>query len=128
MANNTVWLNGISGKLIHTNKTVKGEITNVSFPVDKKLSDTGYASVSVFSAKMVKPATTKEGQPVLSKNGGDQLMNVGLGAPEANRQVSVTKIDAKGNRSYEKVEMTNQQIKDAYEASRSAYRAAVAQA
>lgn len=133
MANNTIWVNGVSPKLIQTNNTKDGKaITNLSFPVDKTVSLTGYASVSVFSDKMVKPATNKDGVAIVSKATGEQLLNVGLGAPDSKRQVSVvTAIDAKGTKTYGKIEMTNAEIKAAYEASRQAYRntaAATAQA
>lgn len=113
MTNNNIFLNWISQKLVHQAKATKADGTvqtfwNISFPYDQSAS--GFASVSVSNGQVM-TARKKDGTT------NDNFKNVLLGAPAKVRQVSIKNTDG----SYSKVELTNAQILDIYEASRKAY-------
>lgn len=110
------WLNYVSEKLIHTNKTADGarQFANVSVPVAG--SDNGYGSFAV-NLGQVLDSTKKDGSVVAG------MKNILLGDPEKSRKVSILK-----GGQYETIEMTNAQIVTAVAESRKAYRAAEADA
>ena len=114
MAN--LFLNYVSEKLIHSNKTQDGarQFANVSVPVAD--SDNGYGSFAV-NLGQVLPATKKDGSVVAG------MKNVLLGDATKARKVSVLR-----GGQYESIEMTNAEIVSAVTESRKAYRAASAEA
>lgn len=114
MAN--LFLNYVSEKLIHSNKTKDDsrQFANVSVPVAG--SDNGYGSFAV-NLGQVLPATKKDGTVVAG------MKNILLGDAAKTRKVSILRSGA-----YDSVEMTNAQIVDAVAESRKAYRAANAEA
>lgn len=114
MAN--LFLNYVSEKLIHSNKTKDNsrQFANVSVPVAG--SDNGYGSFAV-NLGQVLPATRKDETVV------EGMKNILLGDAAKTRKVSILR-----GGSYESVEMTNAQIVEAVAESRKAYRAANAEA
>lgn len=120
MANTNVFLNFVSNKLVHTATAKDGKtFYNVSFPYGE--SKTGFASVSISQGQKL-PATKKgENGERIAVDGACSIL---LGAPDKVRQVSVcTKAATKKKKAeYEKVELTNAQIAEIYEASRKAYK------
>ena len=107
------WMNHVSTRMIHEAEKEGKTFYNISFPYAD--SKTGYASVSV-SAGQVRPATKKDGTVV------ETTRNILLGDPAKTRQVSVC-TDAAA-KTYAKVELTNEQIVEAYETARKAYKEA----
>lgn len=114
MAN--LFLNYVSEKLIHSNKTADGarQFANVSVPVEG--SDNGYGSFAV-NLGQVLPATKKDGTVVTG------MQNILLGDATKTRKISVLR----GGK-YESIELTNEQIVAAVAESRKAYRAATTEA
>lgn len=112
------FINFISEKMLHVNKTADGkEFVNVSFPYAE--SKTGYASFGV-NLGQVLDAKKHDGTVV---SGYKSIL---LGDADKTRKVSIA-TNKKGT-SYKNIEMTNAAIADSYEASRKAYKAAVATA
>ena len=117
MAKNS-WLNYVSAKMIHINKTAEGkEFANISIACPQ--SKTGFATVAVNLGQIL-DSTKKDGSVV------DGMKNILLGAPEKTRKVSVA-TNKKGGQ-YKTVEMTNEAIAAMVTEERKAYRAAQAQA
>jgi hypothetical protein len=118
MANTTAnkkntFLNWVPVKLIHQATATKNGKTNtffnISFPYPA--SSNGFASVSVSNGQVF--AASKKNGDV-----NDNFRSVLLGAPDKVRQVSIKTADG-----YAKIELTNAQIFDAFEADRKAYKA-----
>lgn len=108
------FINFISEKMLHVNKTADGkEFVNVSFPCAQ--SKTGYASFGVNMGQVL-DAKKKDGTVVAG------YKSVLLGDAEKTRKVSVA-TNKKGT-SFKNIEMTNAAIADSYEASRKAYKEA----
>lgn len=119
MAN--IFLNAVSEKMIHTNQKADGtEFANITIPYAD--SKTGYASFGV-NAGQVMDAKKKDGTLIAG------MKNVLLGKPEGKRRVSVcTKAPKKGDKVYSNIELTNEQIAEAFNTARAEYKAAQAQA
>lgn len=109
-AQGNVWLNNVHKAMVHDNTSAAGKaFKNISF--DCPSSATGLASVSV-NPGQVYQATDKSGAPKAD------WVNVLLGKPGTTRKVSIKKADG----TYERVEMSVEQIKASFEAGRKAYR------
>ena len=123
MANTkNLFLNYVSESLLHTQNTTgkNGEprtFVNLSIPMAQ--SANGYGSISV-NVGQVLASTKKDGTAVAG------MKSILLGKPEATRKVSIAvkKSPRAKKVSYENIEMTNQQILDAWTESRKAYREA----
>jgi hypothetical protein len=113
-ANTNSWINYIATALVRDAKTADGTKTfkSVSVPVDKAISDDGFLSITANNAT-VYASKTKTGEV------STKFVNILLGKPDAVKKASVKK-----NGAYEKIEITNAAIVDAYQASRAAYKAA----
>ncbi len=108
------WMNYISEKMIHVNKTGEGkEFANISIACPK--SKTGLATIAVNLGQVI-DATKKDGSIV------EGMKNILLGDPAKTRKVSVA-TNKKGS-NYKTIEMTNQEIAEMVLAERQAYRAA----
>lgn len=110
---NGLFINGISENLIHANTSIKEDGTernfyNVSIPMAS--SKTGWASVSVAAGQVI----------TRTNKAGVEYKSIYLGKPETKRQVSIATTKTTGK--YKVVEMTNQEIKDAYDGARAAYK------
>lgn len=113
-----VFINFISEKMLHVNKTSEGkEFVNVSFPCSE--SKTGYASFGV-NLGQVLDAKKKDGTVVAG------YKSILLGDADKTRKVSVA-TNKKGT-NYKNIEMTNEKIAAEFEESRKAYKAATATA
>lgn len=117
MATNNAWMNHVSNRMVHSATANGKTFYNVSFPYAESI--TGFASVSV-SEGQVRQSTKRDGTV------SETTKNILLGAPEKIRQVSICTVPAANGEKaqYAKVEMTNAQIVEAYEASRKAYKEA----
>lgn len=108
-----IWLNGVHTKMVHESVNKEGKpFYNVSFSC--KASANGLGSVSV-NAGQIRTATkrgTGEEQP--------DYKNVMLGKPGTKRQVSVQKDDG----SFDRIEMTVDEILAAFKEGRAEYRKA----
>lgn len=108
------WMNYISEKMVHINKTADGkEFANISIACPK--SKTGLATIAVNLGQVI-DATKKDGSVV------EGMKNVLLGDPAKSRKVSIA-TNKKGT-NFKTVEMTNQEIAEMVLAERQAYRAA----
>lgn len=105
-----IWLNFVSEKMVREQNGPKGPFYNVSF--DCKKSASGIATVSVNKGQ-VRPSTKKDGSEAAG------YVNVLLGAPGSQRQVSVKKEDG----SFDRISMTVDEIAESFNAGRSEYRA-----
>lgn len=113
MAKVNSWMNYISEKMIHVNKTAEGkEFANISIACPQ--SKTGLATIAV-NLGQVLSSTKKDGSIV------EGMKNVLLGDPEKTRKVSIA-TNKKGT-NFKTVEMTNAQIAEMVLAERKAYRA-----
>lgn len=121
MAKNGIFMNYVSRKIVHEQNAVKDGKTrsfyNVSIPV--AASANGYGSFAV-NAGQVLASTKRDGTEIPG------LCSILLGAPEKTRKVSIAvKKTAKSKKvTYTDVEMTNQEILDAWNESRKQYREA----
>ncbi len=106
---NGVFLNRVSEKMIHEAQGAKGPFYNVNF--DWKDSTTGFASVSVRPAQVME-CKDKNGTVLEGKK------NILLGDPGTKREISVKQADG----SFAKVEVTVEQIKEAFDNARAEYR------
>ena len=114
----TAWLNYVSEKMIHINKTAEGkEFANISIACPQ--SKTGLATIAVNLGQVI-DSTKKDGSIVAG------MKNVLLGAPEKTRKVSVA-TNKKGT-NFKTIEMTNEAIATMVADERKAYRAAQAEA
>ena len=112
------WLNYVSAKMIHINKTGEGkEFANISIACPQ--SKTGLATIAVNLGQVI-DSTKKDGSVVSG------MKNVLLGAPEKTRKVSVA-TNKKGT-NFKTIEMTNEAIAAMVADERKAYRAAQAEA
>lgn len=112
------WLNYVSEKMIHINKTAEGkEFANISIACPQ--SKTGLATIAVNLGQVI-DSTKKDGSVVPG------MKNVLLGAPEKTRKVSVA-TNKKGT-NFKTIEMTNEAIATMVAEERKAYRAAQAEA
>lgn len=111
---NGLFINGISEALIHANtkKDGTGDFYNVSIPCEK--SKTGWASITVATGQVLD--STWNGKV------NEGYKNVLLGKAETARPVSVATNKA-GSR-YKTIQMTNQEIADAYKTAKATYKAA----
>lgn len=108
------WLNYVSQKMIHVNKTADGkEFGNISIACPK--SKTGLATIAVNLGQII-DATKKDGSVV------EGMKNILLGDPTKTRKVSIA-TNKKGS-NYKVIEMSNKEIADMVLAERQAYRAA----
>jgi len=106
---NGLFINGISENLIHANQTTEGKpFYNVSIPMAS--SKTGWASVSVAAGQVI----------TRTNKAGVEYKSIYLGKPETKRQVSIATTKTTGK--YKVVEMTNQELKDAYDSARANYK------
>lgn len=115
------WLNYVSAKMIHTNKTTEGkEFQNVSISCPQ--SKTGIATIAVNLGQVVD--STKKDKTVVAG-----YKNVLLGSPDKKRSVSICTRKATKNKpaDYKTVEMTNAEIAEMVATERSAYRDAHAE-
>lgn len=115
MANtNNTWVNFVSEKMIHINRTADGkEFANISIACPK--SKTGLGTIAVNLGQVI-DATKKDGTVI------EGMKNILLGAPEKTRKVSVA-TNKKGT-AYKNIEMANKDIAEMILAERKAYRAA----
>lgn len=115
-----LFLNFISSKLVH--EAAGGKFYNVSIPWTE--SKTGYLSVSMRNAQVL--AATKPGAEAGERITVEGFKTILLGNPEVSRECSICTRKAGKNRkaSFKKISLTNQQIYDAYEKSRSDYKSA----
>lgn len=115
MANTkNVFINWVSRNLIHEAHKEDKTFYNISIPYAE--SKNGYANLSV-SAGQVLAATKRDGTV------NNSFASILLGAPDKVRQLSIcSKITKTGKKTYAKIEMTNAEIAEAYEASRKAYK------
>ena len=112
------WLNYVSEKMIHINKTAEGkEFANISIACPQ--SKTGLATIAVNLGQVI-DSTKKDGSIVAG------MKNVLLGAPEKTRKISVA-TNKKGT-NFKTIEMTNEAIATMVADERKAYRAAQAEA
>lgn len=111
MAKNNLFMNWVSGKMVHEASKDGKTFYNLSLPL--AASANGYGSISV-SAGQVRDSTKKDGTVV------PEFKNILLGSADGVRKVSIKAQDG----SYTTVEMTNQEILNAVEENRKAYRAA----
>lgn len=116
MANKTngLFINFISDKMLHkqTNKNDGREFYSVSVACPNSESKFGTIAVTI---GQVFNATKNHGTETV-----DGYKNVLLGTPEKMRKVSIKLADG----SYSTIEMSNQDILDAFNAEREAYKAA----
>lgn len=112
------WLNYVSEKMIHINKTAEGkEFANISIACPQ--SKTGLATIAVNLGQVI-DSTKKDGTVV------EGMKNVLLGGPDKTRKVSVA-TNKKGT-NFKTIEMTNEAIATMVVEERKAYRAAKAEA
>ena len=110
--NVNVWANYVSKALVRERKTQNGKtFLSVSMPYSKSVN--GWASFNINSAQ-ARPCKNKAGEEIKT------MYNLLLGDPNATRKVSIcTKLSANGKGAeYAAIEMTNQQIADAFRANR----------
>ena len=118
MAKTNIFLNYVSEKMVHINKTADGkEFANISIACPK--SKTGLATIAV-NLGQVLDSTKKDGSVVAG------MKNILLGDPAKTRKVSIA-TNKKGS-NYKTIEMTNAEIAEMFAEERKAYRAAQAQA
>lgn len=118
MAKTNAWMNYVSEKMIHINKTAEGkEFANISIACPQ--SKTGLATIAVNLGQVI-DATKKDGSIV------EGMKNILLGDPEKTRKVSIA-TNKKGT-NYKTVEMSNADIAAMVLAERKAYRASKAEA
>lgn len=115
----TVFLNWVSEKMIHVNKTTDGgkEFANISIACPQ--SKTGLATIAV-NLGQVLDSTRKDGTV------SEGFKNVLLGGADKTRKVSIA-TNKKGT-NYKTITMTNQEVADMVAAERKAYRASQAKA
>ena len=114
MEKKNLFINFVHEALIHVNKTADGkEFANISIPCDQ--SKTGYASFAVNMGQLF-PATKRDGSVV------DGYKSILLGKPEHQKKLSVA-TNKKGT-NWKDIPVTVQQLKDMFEKSREAYKAA----
>lgn len=112
------WINYVSAKMIHTNKTAEGkEFANISIACPQ--SKTGLGTIAVNLGQVID--STRKDETVV-----EGMKNVLLGAPEKTRKVSIA--TNKKNTAFKTIEMTNEAIAEMVAAERKAYRAAQAEA
>ena len=110
--NNGLFINFISEKMIHLqkNKTDGREFYSIS--ITAPASTSGFGTIAVTTGQVFN-ATKNHGTEEVAG-----YKNILLGAPEKMRKVSIKLAD--GN--YSTIEMSNQDILDAFEAERKAYK------
>lgn len=113
MAN--TWINYIPATLVRDAKTQDGSKSFKSVSVPCAESANGFASITVSNGQVME-SKTKAGVV------NDKFRNILLGKPDATRKVSVKLADG----TYQTIEMTNEALAAAFQASRTAYKAAVA--
>ena len=114
-ANKNVWINFVSGKVIHDAQATAEDGTVKAFKnLSFQMADGQWASVSLRSGQ-VKPATKKDGSEI------ENTYNILLGKPGTERQVSYKK-SAKSKK-YTTATMTVDEIAELIKANQAAYRA-----
>ena len=122
MAKNSLFLNAVSVKMLHKNSRTDGSKDFVNVTIPYAASKSGYASFGV-NVGQVFDATRKDGTEI------KDMKNVLLGKADGKRQLSIcTKLTKKGQKTYGQIEVTNQQILDAFTTARASYKASLATA